>query len=38
MDHIEDKIFDCAESFNRLIDAHSAHEDEIAWLKSKVAD
>lgn len=38
MDHIENKMCDYAESFNMLVDTQSAHEDEIAWLKSKVED
>lgn len=33
VDHVEDKMCDYAESFNTVVEAHSAHEEKLAWLK-----
>lgn len=36
--HIESKMGEISETFNSMVDAHNEHEDDIVWLKSKVAD
>lgn len=36
--HIESKMGEFTETFNSMVDAHNEHEDDIVWLKSKVAD
>ena len=36
--HVEEKMGEFASSHNSLIDAHSEHDTEIAWLRAKVAD
>lgn len=38
VDHIEQYMSDFTSSFNTMVDAHSNHDEEIAWLKNKVAD
>lgn len=38
IDHIEHSMSDFTSSFNTMVDAHSNHMEEIAWLKTKVAD
>lgn len=38
VDHIEQRMSDFTSSFNTMVDAHSNHAEEIAWLKNKVAD
>lgn len=36
--HIEDKMGEFASTFNDLIDAQNAQDDDITWMKSKIAD
>lgn len=38
VDHIEQRMGEFTSSFNSMVDAHSTHDEEIAWLKNKVAD
>lgn len=38
VDHLEEALDTCVDSYNNMVDAHTAHSEEIAWLKSKVAD
>lgn len=38
VDHVENKMAEFAGTFNNLVDAHNAREDDIDWLKAKVAD
>lgn len=38
VDHVENKMAEYAGSFNELVDAHNAREDDVEWLKAKVAD
>lgn len=36
--HIESKMGEFTETFNNMVDVHNEHEEDIMWLKSKVAD
>lgn len=38
VDHIEKRMGEFTSSFNTMVDAHGNHDEEIAWLKNKVAD
>lgn len=36
--HVESKMAEYAESFNDIVDAHNAREEDIDWIKAKVAE
>lgn len=38
IDHIEKKMGEYASSYTSPVDAHNDQSDEVAWLKSKIAD
>lgn len=38
VDHVENTMGKYSMSFNILVDAHGAHNDEILWLKDKIVD
>lgn len=38
VDHIKKQMSEYTSSFNTMLDAHSNHSEEIAWLKNTVAD
>lgn len=36
--HVEGRMEEYTVSFNIMVDVHTAHSDDISWLKDKVSD
>lgn len=38
MNQVEDKMCEVTSSFNALVDSHTSHQNDLMFLKAKVAD